>query len=74
MSLMQDFRDGTVLAKRRTPPRVGWWNLAMAVAYGWGETAYFGWNLIPKSGEEVACDGIALLLLIVTSERLRAKP
>ena len=67
MSMMQTFRDGP----RRAPRMLrGIWNLALAVGYAWLETAYFGWNLLPKSGAEMACDGIALLLLIVTSERM----
>jgi hypothetical protein len=65
---MQTFRDGP-----RNPPRVrgsGWWNLGLALGYGFAESSYFGWNLIPKSGAEMACDGIALLLIIVTSNRV----
>jgi hypothetical protein len=48
----------------------GWLNLALALGYGWWETAYFGWNAFPKSGAEMACDGIALLLIIITSNRI----
>lgn len=33
-----------------------------AIVFGLAETAHFGWNIIPKSGAEWACDGITLLL------------
>lgn len=34
----------------------------MAIGFGWAETAYFGWNFLPQSPEEVIADGITLLL------------
>lgn len=36
--------------------------LTMAFLFGLVETAYFGWNMFPKSEAEVICDGIALLI------------
>lgn len=70
---LQDFRDGTVFrsrARRGSRPSYGWWNLALALGYGLWEPAYFGWSAFPKSGAEMACDGIALLLIIITSNRI----
>lgn len=67
MSWMQNVRDGK-LRRAEEPvlsPRYRWLEILLAVGYGWWETAYFGWNLFPSSGAEMACDGIALLLLIV---------
>lgn len=67
MSWMQDVRDGRTrdAHKPLLSPNYRWWEILLALGYGWWETAYFGWNLFPSSGAEMACDGIALLLLIV---------
>ena len=35
----------------------------IALFYAFFETAYFGWNAIPQSPEEVICDGIAFAIL-----------
>ncbi len=34
----------------------------MAISYGLAETDYFGWNILPKSFEELVCDAITLFL------------
>lgn len=69
MSMLQGFRDGTTFQLRQRRYNVrrrnAWLSWFLAVVYGFAETAYFGWNLFPKSGAEMACDGIALLLLVV---------
>jgi hypothetical protein len=67
VSLLQSIRDGDLLRRQSRPKRHGGWNVLLAVIYAFCENAYFGWHLIPVTGIEVACDGIALLLLIVTS-------
>ena len=41
-------------------------NLYISIIAGWFwllENAYFGWNFLPKSPEEVICDGLVLLTL-----------
>jgi hypothetical protein len=37
----------------------------MGIAFGIGETAYFGWNFLPGSEAELICDGIALLIVAI---------
>lgn len=73
LSLFQSIRDGDVLPRRA--PRSGqpqWWNLLLALLYAFGETAYFGFHLLPQSGIELACDGIALALLMIASQANRS--
>ena len=40
-----------------------WRIWVLAVLFGLAETAYFGWNITPKSSEEMICDGITMVLL-----------
>jgi hypothetical protein len=35
----------------------------IAIFFGTGETAYFGWNPLPRSDAELICDGITMILL-----------
>jgi hypothetical protein len=35
----------------------------LALFYALYESAYFGWNMFPKSPEETICDGISVILL-----------
>lgn len=35
---------------------------ALAVFYGFWETAHFGWRVQPLTDAETVCDGIALIL------------
>lgn len=68
MSWMQDVRDGrvrVVTPKAASGHRYRWLDILLAFIYLNWETAYFGWDLFPKSGAEMACDGIALVLMIV---------
>lgn len=44
--------------------------VAIAVLYWLFETYHFGWHGWPKSDAEFICDGISLVLLIITSNRL----
>lgn len=37
----------------------------VAVFFGFAETAYFGWNMLPGSPEEMICDGITMVLLVM---------
>jgi len=37
--------------------------LAIAVIYGFWQTAFFGWNALPSSDAEIVCDGITVLIL-----------
>ena len=37
-----------------------------AMLFGLAETAYFGWNWLPKSGAEVICDGITLVIFALS--------
>ena len=34
------------------------------------ETAYFGWNLKPSSGEEMICDGIAFIIVAMSVKKI----
>jgi hypothetical protein len=36
-----------------------------ATLFGLIETAYFGWNMTPKSETELICDGITLLMAVI---------
>lgn len=66
MTWMQRVRDGNLVSPIQKPGyRYRFWDIALALIYGTWETAYFGWNLTPQSGAEMACDGIALLLIIL---------
>lgn len=38
-----------------------------AIFYTIVETAYFGWNFTPKSDAEMICDGIGLLMLVIST-------
>jgi hypothetical protein len=44
---------------------INWKVWALALLYALIETAHFGWNLWPKSGEEMICDGIVFILMAV---------
>lgn len=37
--------------------------MLLGLFFAWSETAYFGWNLMPRSAAETICDGIALLIM-----------
>jgi hypothetical protein len=37
----------------------------LATAFGLYETAYFGWNVLPGSPQELICDGITLVLTAI---------
>lgn len=43
-----------------------WPVFLIACLFGILETAHFGWNLKPGSGEEMICDGIAFLILAMS--------
>jgi len=42
----------------------------LASLFGLIETAYFGWNMFPKSESELVCDGITMILFAMS---LRAR-
>ena len=44
---------------------MNWLIWIIAVFFGFAETAYFGWNTLPNSPEELICDGITLILMVL---------
>lgn len=49
-----------------------WLRLFLAMAFGLGETIYFGNHFFPSSDAEIICDGIALLMAVLSIERRQA--
>ena len=44
-------------------PNLTAYRALIAMAFALIETAYFGWNLVPKSDTEILCDGLVCILL-----------
>lgn len=52
--------------------RVNWSRFFVAMFFITAETNYFGWNFTPQSGAELICDGIGMLMVVLSFERRKA--
>lgn len=78
MSMMQDFRDGTVLRQRkaRWKSSPNWIVITISQCWWTLEALYFGRHFLPRSDAEMICDGIALLIfaLAFVASPIRESP
>lgn len=47
-----------------------WPVFVIGLLFGIAETAHFGWNLKPGSGDEIICDGITFLILAMSVKKV----
>lgn len=47
--------------------------LALSLIYWFGESTFFGWSLVPSSGDKLICDGIAMIIMAMSLLSQEAK-
>lgn len=66
MNVMQFFRDGTRPVRPKRPSRFNWPVFWIGQAWFFVETWHFGWNMAPSSDAELICDGIGVLICVLS--------